>query len=254
MGVQVTTRNNTRNQLTIDYLLSHFCLFDNRFIPAVFKNNTGLSLNLTGAMPVARDTSVANQVIPVLGNIGAPAVPVLAAVTQTSTLSATTYFIVQTALTVYGESVASVEASQAITGTTQSIGVTGVPVTGALSYKTYIGTSSGAEGHYVTSSTPSVIITSPNGTAAGTPPTSDTTGNLANVIGFTIVEGTVTLANSATLPISVVKSGSIDANYIILPPNTTFDTTVGSKAFQDVLNAVGFTMDRTGIDNTKIDN
>lgn len=253
MGVQVTTRNNTRNQLTVDFLLSHFCLFDNRFIPATFKNNTGLALSLTGAMPVARDITTANQVIPVLGPIGAPAVPVLAAITQTSTLSATTYFIKQTALTVYGESTGSTEASQAISGTTQSISVTGVVVPGALKYRTYIGTTTNAEGQYFETATPVLVITTATGTS-GTVPTSDTSGNLANVIGFTIVEGTVALANSATSPISVVKSGNIDANYIILPPNTTFDTTVGNKAFQDVLNGVGFTMDRTGIDNTKIDN
>lgn len=253
MGVQITTRNNTRNQLTIDYLLSHFCLFDNRFIPATFKNNTGLALNLTGAMPVARDTSMANQVIPVLGPIASPAVPVLSVITQTSTLSATTYYIKQTALTVYGESTGSTEASIAISGTTQSIGVAGVVVAGALKYRTYIGTTTNAEGQYFETATPVLTITTATGTS-GTVPTSNTSGNLANVIGFTISDGTIALANNGTAGISVVKSGSIDGNYIILPPNTTLDTTVGNKAFQDVLNAVGFTMDRTGIDNTKIDN
>lgn len=253
MEVQVTTRNNTRNQLTIDYLLSHFCLFDNRFIPATFKNNTGLPLSLQGAMPVARDTTTANQVIPVLGPVGAPVIPVLAAITQASSLTATTYYVKQTALTVYGETPGSPEASQAITGNTQAIGVAGVAVPGALSYKTYIGTTTNAEGQWFASATPVLTITTATGTS-GTVPTSDTTGNLANVIGFTISDGIITLANNGTAGISVVKSGSIDANYIILSPNTTFDTTVGNKAFQDVLNGIGFTMDRTGIDNTKIDN
>jgi hypothetical protein len=77
---------------------------------------------------------------------------------------------------------------------------------------------------------------------------------LAGVIGFVISEGQVTMAANATLPISVVKSGVIDANYILLPPNTTFDTVVGSKTLQDVLNGIGFTMDRSGVDNTKFDN
>lgn len=253
MGVQVTTRNNTRNQLTIDYLLSHFCLFDNRFIPATFKNNTGLPLNLQGAMPVARDTTTANQVIPVLGPIGAGLIPVLTNNATGGTLAATTYYIKQTALTVYGESTGSPEANVTTSGTTSSIGVAGTEVAGALSYRTYIGTTTNTEGQWFASATPNITLTTATGTS-GTVPTSDTTGNLANVIGFTISEGTIALANNGTAGISVVKSGSIDANYIIMPPNTTFDVTVGSKAFQDVLNGIGFTMDRTGIDNTKIDN
>lgn len=253
MGVQITTRTNTRNQLTVDYLLSHFCLFDNRFIPATFKNNTGLALNLQGAMPVARDITTANQVIPVLGPVGAPALPVLTGSTTGGSLAATTYYIKQTALTVYGETTGSTEASVTTTGSTSSIGVNGTEVVGALSYRTYIGTTTNAEGQYFASATPDITIITATGTS-GTVPTSDTTGNLANVIGFTISDGTIALANNGTAGISVVKSGSIDANYIILPPNTTFDTTVGNKAFQDVLNALGFTMDRTGIDNTKIDN
>lgn len=253
MGVQITTRNNTRNQLTIDYLLSHFCLFDNRFIPATFKNNTGLPLNLQGAMPVARDITIANQVIPVLGPIGAGLIPVLTNNAIGGSLAATTYYIKQTALTVYGESTGSPEATVTTSGTTSSIGVAGTVVPGALSYKTYIGTTTNAEGQWFASATPNITLTTATGTS-GTVPTSDTTGNLANVIGFTISDGTITLANNGTAGISVVKSGSIDANYIIMPPNTTFDVTVGNKAFQDVLNGIGFTMDRTGIDNTKIDN
>lgn len=253
MGVQITTRTNTRNQLTVDFLLSHFCLFDNRFIPATFKNNTGLPLSLTGAIPVARDTTTPNQVIPVLGPVGAPVLPVLTGSTTGGTLAATTYYVKQTALTVYGETTGSTEASVTTTGSTSSIGVNGTEVAGALSYRTYIGTTTNAEGQYFASATPDITITTATGTS-GTVPTSDTTGNLANVIGFTIVEGTVVLANNGTSAISVVIHGNIDANYIILSPNTTFDTVVGNKAFQDVLNGIGFTMDRTGIDNTKIDN
>lgn len=252
-GVQVTTRNNTRNQLTIDYLLSHFCLFDNRFIPATFKNNTGLPLNLIGGMPVARDTTTANQVLPVLGPVGAPALPVLTGSASGGALAANTYYVKQTALTVYGESTGSAEASVTTSGSTSSIGVAGTAVPGALSYRTYIGTTSGAEGQWFASTTPNITLTTATGTP-GTVPTTDNSGNLANVIGFVISDGTITLTNGSTAGISVVKSGSIDANYIILSPNTTMDTTVGNKAFQDILNGIGFTMDRTGIDNTKIDN
>lgn len=253
MGVQVTSRNNTRNQLTIDYILSHFCLFDNEFIPATFKNNLAANSILQSAIPVARDISTPGQVLPVLGPVGAPALPVLTGSTTGGALAATTYYVKQTAITPYGESTGSAEASVTTSGSTSSIGVAGTAVSGALSYKTYVGTTAGAEGQWFASATPNFTIITATGTA-GTVPTSDTTGNLANVIGFVISEGQLTMASNATAPISVVKSGVIDANYIILPPNTTFDTVVGNKTFQDVLNGIGFTMDRSGVDNTKFDN
>jgi hypothetical protein len=254
MGVQATVRNNTRNQLFVDFQVQRFCIFNNQFIPGVLKNNTGVSAAFTGGIFVARDTTTADQVLPVTGNIGAPVIPVLAVVTATSTLAATTYFIVQTAITPYGESPVSPEASLAISGTTQSIGVTGTVVPGATGYKTYIGTSAGAEGHYVTSVSPNVTITSPNGTTAGTPPAADTTGNLANAIGIWIQDGSVTLASNATVPGSIVIDGVIDATMITMPLNTTLDTTVGKYAFKDIINGLGFKLDQSTVDNTKFDN
>lgn len=254
MGVQVTTRNNTRNQLTVDFQVKRFCIFGNEYIKAVFKNNTGVTATFGGGIFVARDTGTTDQVLPVTGNIGAPVLPVLAIVTATSTLSATTYYIVQTAITPYGESPASPEASLAISGTTQSIGVTGTVVPGATGYKTYIGTSSGAEGHYVTSTTPNVTITSPTGTATGTVPTADTTGNLANAIGILLIENNVSLAANATTSGSIVIKGVIDSTMLIYPLNATPNTIVGSKVFKDVINGLGFKLDETTVDNTKFDN
>jgi hypothetical protein len=132
MGVQVTARNNTRNQLTVDFILSHFCLFDNEFIPATYKNNLAANAVLQSAIMVARDTSVAGQVIPVLGPVGAPATPVLTGSTTGGNLAAATYYIKQTAITPYGESTGSAEASVATTGSISSIGVAGTAVPGAL--------------------------------------------------------------------------------------------------------------------------
>lgn len=254
MGVQITTRSNTRNQLFADFQVNRFCIFDNRFIPGVLKNNTGVSAAFSGGIFVARDTSTTDQVLPVTGNIGAPILPVLAVVTATSTLSNTTYYIKQTAITPYGESPGSPEASIAISGTTQSIGVTGTVVPGATGYNTYIGTSAGAEGHYVTSITPNVTITSPTGTATGTVPTTDTSGNLANAIGIWLQDGSVTLAANATIPGSIVIDGVIDASMITLPLNTTLNTTVGNKAFKDIINGLGFKLDQSTVENTKFDN
>ena len=253
MGVQATVRNNTRNQLFVDFQVQRFCIFNNQFIPGVLKNNTGVSAAFGGGIFVARDTSVADQVVPVTGNIGAPVIPVLSVVTATSTLSATTYYIKQTAITPFGESSGSPEASIAISGTTQSIGVAGTAVPGATGYKTYIGTSAGAEGQWFTSTTPNITITAPTGTA-GTVPTADTSGNLANAIGIWLQDGSVTLANNATVPGSIVIDGVIDATMLTLPLNTTLDTTVGKFAFKDIINGLGFKLDQSTVENTKFDN
>lgn len=255
MGVQATVRNNTRNQLFVDFQVQRFCIFNNQFIPGVLKNNTGVSAAFTGGIFVARDTTTADQVLPVTGNLGAPsAAPTLSVVTATSTLSATTYFIKQTAITPYGETPGSAEASLAISGTTQSIGVVGTVVPGATGYNTYIGTSAGAEGHFVTSTTPNVTITSPTGTTTGTVPTADTSGNLANAIGIWLQDGSVTLASNATVPGSIVIDGVIDATMLTLPLNTTLDTAVGKFAFKDIINGLGFKLDQSTVDNTKFDN
>lgn len=253
MGVQVTTRNNTRNQLTVDFQVKRFCIFNNEFIKAVLKNNTGVSATFSGGMFVARDTSVTDQVLPLTGNIGAPVIPVLSVVVATSTFSATTYYIKQTAITPYGESPASPEASQAISGTTQSIGVAGTVVPGATGYKTYIGTSAGGEGQWFASVTPNITLTSPTGTA-GTVPITDSTGNLANAIGILLLENSVTLASNATTAGSIVINGIIDSTMLVYPLNTTPNTVVGSKVFKDVINGLGFKLDETTVDNTKFDN
>lgn len=148
MGVQVTTRNNTRNQLTVDFQVKRFCIFDNNFIPAVFNNNSGAALtNLVGGFFVARNVAVADQVIPV------------------------------------------------------------------------------------------------------------TSANLADVIGVAVFDGTYpSLANAGTLPISVVINGVIDATMLQMPSTVTLETTVGNKAFKDILNGLGFKMDQSTVENTKFDN
>lgn len=155
MGVQVTTRNNTRNQLTADFQIKRFCIFGNEFIPAVFKNNTGADYMLKGGIPVVRNTAIADQVLPA---------------------------------------------------------------------------------SYVVNEDTSI------------------TTNLADVIGFTISEGEVTLANNGTSPISLVKSGTIDGNFITLPDGVTWNTVIGNKALKDVFNGLGFTIDQSTVDNTKFDN
>ncbi len=55
---------NTRNQGTANFETKYFFIYDNYFIDAVFKNNTGATYNLQYAIPVIRNTAVAGQVIP----------------------------------------------------------------------------------------------------------------------------------------------------------------------------------------------
>lgn len=253
MGVQVTTRNNTRNQLTVDFQVKRFCIFDNQYIPVVLNNNTGATIVAQGGIFVVRNTAIADQVFPAIGNVGAPALPVLTGSDSGGTLAATTYYIKQTAITPYGESTGSAEANVTTSGSTSSILVTGTVVPGATSYRTYIGTSAGAEGQWFASSTPVITLTTATGTA-GTVPTTDTTGNLANIIGILLFESSLSLANGSTAAGSAVISGCIDGSMVILPLNTTFDTVVGNKTFKDVLNAIGFKIDQSTVDNTKFDN
>lgn len=64
MSETATQTVNTRNQGTVQFQTKYFFIFNNEFIDAVFKNNTGAAYNLQGAIPVIRDTTTAGQVIP----------------------------------------------------------------------------------------------------------------------------------------------------------------------------------------------
>lgn len=64
MPVNVTQRNATRNQSTADFSVKRIAIFDNRFVPGVFKNNSGGSFTLQAGMLVVRDTAVVNGFLP----------------------------------------------------------------------------------------------------------------------------------------------------------------------------------------------
>jgi len=249
----VSTRNNTRNQLTADFQIKRFCIFNNEYIKAVFKNNTGVSATINGGIFVARDTTTPDQVLPVTGPLVPAAVPVLTGSTSGGTLAANTYYIKQVALSQYGEALPSAEANVTTTGSTSSIAVAGVAVPGAVSYRTYIGTTTNAEGQYFASATPNITLTTATGTAKALP-TVDASGNLDAAIGILLIEGPVVLANNGTVAGSIVINGVIDATMLSLPLNTTLDTAVGNKAFKDVINGLGFKLDQTTVENTKYDN
>lgn len=118
------------------------------------------------------NTSDANYPTP----MAAPGTPTLAGSTSGGTLLATTYYVKQTALNQYGETIGSTEANVTLTGAgTSSIGVSNIAVTGATSYKTYYGVATNTETQYIASTTPNVTITAPTATA-GTVPTANTAG------------------------------------------------------------------------------
>jgi hypothetical protein len=81
-----------------------------------------------------------------------------------------------------------------------------------------------------------------------------TAANLADVVGIVDSEGVVSLGAGLTLVISVCTKGTIDSNQLVLPAAVTLDTVVGNKTLRDVLEAIGFHIDSSTVENTKFDN
>jgi hypothetical protein len=81
-----------------------------------------------------------------------------------------------------------------------------------------------------------------------------TSSNLADIIGISSQEGSLTLANAATAQITYCYEGGIDVNLLVLPAGVTLDTMVGNKALRDILAGVGFELDNTTTSMTTFDN
>ena len=131
--------------------------------------------------------------------------PVLTPSGTGGTLAAGTYFYKITATNAAGESIAGVEASTTVSGTTSSIALSWTAVTGATGYRIYRGTAAGGESVYYTSSTASYTDTNAASTA-GTPPA--TTGSLIA---------------SCTIP-STAGGLSTDANGCLTPDGVWWKT------------------------------
>lgn len=78
--------------------------------------------------------------------------------------------------------------------------------------------------------------------------------NLANVIGITAYEGTTEITPNGTKNINICTKGTIDGTALSLPENVTLETAVGNKTLSDVLEGLGFHIDTSTIENTKIEN
>ena len=81
-----------------------------------------------------------------------------------------------------------------------------------------------------------------------------TDSNLEDVVGITAYEGESTLEANGTKNINICTKGTIDGTALSLPENVTLETAVGNKTLSDVLEGLGFHIDTSTIENTKIEN
>lgn len=98
-----------------------------------------------------------------------PGVPALTPSTTGGTLATGTVFVKLTALGTTGETLAAAEQSAPVTGPNASVGVTWGAVTGAVSYRVYVGSTTNTEGQFFATAGTSLTVTTLTGTA-GTPP------------------------------------------------------------------------------------
>lgn len=81
-----------------------------------------------------------------------------------------------------------------------------------------------------------------------------TDSNLEDVVGITAYEGESTIETNGTKNINICTKGTIDGTALSLPENVTLETAVGNKTLSDVLEGLGFHIDTSTIENTKIEN
>lgn len=83
-----------------------------------------------------------------------------------------------------------------------------------------------------------------------------TAANLESVIGVVAIDGSVTLANTATANVNICTKGTIDGNKLVLPATVTLNTvpTDGTKTLRDILEGIGLHVDTSSVEMTKFDN
>lgn len=132
------------------------------------------------------------------------------------------YFFVLAALTVAGEGLISAETTQTTTGS-EDIRITWTRLTGAVSYRLYIGTATGVYTSYIDISNPDTVSFDYDGTgtSAGSPPGAPNTAystQISNAIswfGQGVVIGTDSLSSSAILELKSTTRG------LLMPRMTT---------------------------------
>lgn len=89
----------------------------------------------------------------------APSAPSLVASASGGTLATGTVYVKTTAVNTAGETIASLESSVAVTGTTGSVAITITPITGATAYNIYASSTSGTEKYSGQTATTSYTLT-----------------------------------------------------------------------------------------------
>lgn len=80
-----------------------------------------------------------------------------------------------------------------------------------------------------------------------------TSANLADVVGVSAYEGTVSLPAAGTTNVNICTKGTIDGTLLVLPATVTLNTAVGNKTLTDVLEDLGLHVDTSAVENTKIE-
>lgn len=255
--ITVTQRGVTRNQSTADYELKKIFIWDNHFVEGVFKNTTDAILESWGSGRLVARSAGTYEVATVVFSatpLSAGQTVILGGLTYTSTgattraeLAAAFANLLDGATT--GAGTATGSYSGALTGFTTGPVISGTTVvftavaTGNTTNLAQTGTGAAA------------AITIVAGTAAiatGLIPV--TSGNLADVIGVSALEGTVDIGIDQSLNINYGTKGTIDGNALTLPSGVTLETVVGAKTLRDILESLGLHVDTSSVDNTKFDN
>lgn len=88
-------------------------------------------------------------------------------------------------------------------------------------------------------------------------PVTDAAG-LNTLVGISAFEGPLSLANNATTSMNACTKGTIDGNLLVLPEGITLNTVVtltdGDITLNDVLERMGFHIDTSAREHTKIEN
>ncbi len=250
MPLNVALTNATRNQATATYTLKKIFIFDNRFIEGTFKNQSGSSMTLQSGMLAARAAGTYETATATFVALTAGQTMIIAGLTYTST-GATTAAQLAAAFAnldngaTTGAGTATGTYSGALTNYS-----TGPAVLGVV---TFTAETTGGKTDLVatgTGTTPTWVYV--QGTAtSGTSFIPVTSSNLADVIGITALEGSITLPDSESSFISLGTKGGIDGGKLTLPSGVTLDTVVGNKTLRDILEAIGFHIGAASVEQTK---
>ena len=255
MNIYANQRGATRNQSTVDYNAQNVFTYGNRFMPAVFVNNLGESLDAQDGILVYRNAGTYETAqVRFTAALTTGQTMILGGLTYTST-GATT--VVQLAAAFANLAVGATTGAGTATGSYTGI-LAGYNTGAVLHGGTDVLFTASTVGNKTdlsasgTGTAPTITVENgTSGTLNGVSPV--TQSSLANVIGILKIEGVNTIADATTLSANICIDGDVDATNLILPIGVTLDTIVGSKALRDILTTQGFVLNNV-IEGTKFNN